>query len=248
MFDRTIYKSSVICNLATSNPEKELESQRVFQTLILIADDYGRGRLIPQVIRMEAFGTSPNVFSEITNEDILKWVEDIQSDGALEVYEVDGQKYYHLTGWSKYQHGKWRPRDSKIPSPPSEKKKRKVPKEKKEEKRREEKRRERKSPTICQESPNITKSLAIVEKKKQYLDCIFLTDAEHDKLKTRFSDSLPRALEVYDAWKTNTTKKKRDSIKSDYKSMLADWVYEKAGIPKQKQTITDKWEDGGGYE
>lgn len=81
-----------------------------------------------------------------------------------------------------------------------------------------------------------------IPEKTKYLDTVFLTDNEYQKLKTRYNSNLDRVLEIYDAWKTNTSEKKRNDIKSDYKSMLATWVKEKLDQEikmKPKQPIID---------
>lgn len=115
MFARDILKSSVMCKLAELNPEKELEAQRVFEVLILFADDYGRGRVVINAIKAEAFGGTPNTYAKVTNEDIVKWLETIKKEGAIEIYQVGNQQYYQMTGWAHYQRGKWYKKDSNIP-------------------------------------------------------------------------------------------------------------------------------------
>lgn len=120
MFTRDIFESSVMHNLGSSFPEYELEAQRVFECLILMVDDHGRGKLILQNIRMKAFVSAPNTFQKVSTELIRKWIEKLEIDGALEIYSIGGQEYYHLTGWDKYQSGKWYKKKSFLPSPPSE--------------------------------------------------------------------------------------------------------------------------------
>ena len=68
MIYRDIYESSIMHGLSESNPDYELESQRVFEALILSADDHGRGRLIYQNIRIKAFGSTPNRYIEMTSK------------------------------------------------------------------------------------------------------------------------------------------------------------------------------------
>ena len=118
MFSREIFKSSVMINLGRSYPEAALESQRVFETLILTADDYGRGRLIPEVIMVEAFVSAPAVLKIVTPDLIEAWISSIESQGAVITYEVDGDRYYQLTGWDTYQRGGWQKGNSNIPACP----------------------------------------------------------------------------------------------------------------------------------
>ena len=117
MIDRRIYKSKVMCVLADLNPEMELAAQRVFEILILYADDYGRGQVLPSAIRAEAFATTPNVFAKVTNDDIVKWIKQAEKEEAVKIYTQSGQEYYELTGWEFYQRGKWYKKQSNIPQP-----------------------------------------------------------------------------------------------------------------------------------
>lgn len=121
MFDREIFKSSVMVHLGHYNPNiSGLYAQRVFETLILRADDHGRGRLIPEIIKMEAFASVPGVYSDIEPSMIMAWIKQIEDQGALLRYEVDGEQYYYLTGWDKYQRGGWQRAKSLLPEPPQE--------------------------------------------------------------------------------------------------------------------------------
>lgn len=115
MFSREILKSSVMVKLGAQTDG--LEAQRVFETLILTADDHGKGRFIPAIIRGEAFISVPETFSKVTPEMIEIWCRQIEAEGALLIYEVGGQSYYKLTGWEKHQRGGWQPANSLLPDP-----------------------------------------------------------------------------------------------------------------------------------
>lgn len=122
MVHRNIYESSVCWTLSTKFPKYEgLKAQRVFEALIFLADDYGNGRFIPSMIRNKAFSSLPDVLMDVSDDDIIKWVETIQSvEKAVLIYEVNNQKYFTLTGWQHYQRGNWRPAETNIPFPPKE--------------------------------------------------------------------------------------------------------------------------------
>ncbi|MBU1067003.1 hypothetical protein KKE60_04420 [Patescibacteria group bacterium] len=108
----------MMVQLGCSNPGFGLEAQRVWETLILRADDYGRGKFLPGVIRAEAFGTVPDVFPTVTDELIISWVLQIEKEGAIQIYEHEGDKFYALTGWNRYQRGDWQRGESQLPEPP----------------------------------------------------------------------------------------------------------------------------------
>ena len=118
MFSKEIFQSSVMVRLGYDNGDLGLEAQRIFATLILKADDHGRGRLIPEIIRGDAFLSVPDVFAKVTPKMVMGWIEQIEGEGALIVYEADGQRYYVLTGWNKYQRGGWQKATSLLPDPP----------------------------------------------------------------------------------------------------------------------------------
>ena len=117
MFSREIFQSSVMVRIGYDNGEFGLEAQRIFETLILKADDYGRGRFIPEILRGEAFLSVPNSFTKVTPEMIIEWVGQIEKQGAIRIYEFNGEKYYELTGWNKYQRGDWQRGESLLPGP-----------------------------------------------------------------------------------------------------------------------------------
>lgn len=118
MFSKEIFQSSVMVRLGYDNGEFGLEAQRVFETLILMADDYGRGKFIPEKVRGQAFLSVPDVFSKVTPEMIVDWVKQIEGEGAIQLYDSDGEKYYALTGWNRYQRGDWQRGNSELPDPP----------------------------------------------------------------------------------------------------------------------------------
>jgi len=121
MISTGIYDSSVAWTLGQKNPGfMGLAAQRILEVLIFLADDYGRGRYIPGMIRIRAFSSIPEILDEITDADVETWLQQIESEGSVSTYEIDGQKYYTLTGWRYYQRGNWRPRPSNIPPPPWE--------------------------------------------------------------------------------------------------------------------------------
>lgn len=118
MFSREIFQSSVMVKLGCDNPGFGLEAQRIWATLILTADDYGRGKYIPGAIRGAAFGTTPDSFAKVNTEMIEKWTQQIVDEGALILYTIDGDQYFQLTGWNRYQRGDWQRGKSLLPAPP----------------------------------------------------------------------------------------------------------------------------------
>jgi len=118
MISTKIYECSIAVRLGSEAAGLlGLAAQRIFEMLILEADDFGRGRYLPSVLRMKAFLSTPGVIEEVTDAQVEEWIKIMADEGAVEIYDVNGQKYYSLTGWQHYQRGNWRPKLSNIPPP-----------------------------------------------------------------------------------------------------------------------------------
>jgi len=238
MISRDIYDSSVAWTLGTQLEGYDgLKAQRVWEALILLADDYGNGKLIPAMIRKKAFASVPDVEKDVTEDDIIKWINLIEAmEKAVLTYEYAGQKFYTLTGWEHYQRGNWRPEESNIPLPPkelfikyglsipnfilkaldkSEKSKLEVlGTELNEGKGREGNGKEGKERKEGKEEPPPALSDG---EKKRHLNSVYLTDGEYRDLRKRYgiqaTDSMIQDLELY-------MKSKNKSYDSHYDTIL----------------------------
>jgi hypothetical protein len=79
--------------------------------LILLADDYGRGRFIPEVMASQCFPftrESSRVFSEA-----LAILSDV---GFVTVYEVRSQRYFEIPNWDRHQKVD-KPGKPRVPAP-----------------------------------------------------------------------------------------------------------------------------------
>jgi hypothetical protein len=71
---------------------------RLFVSMILMADDYGNLRSCPAVLRAHAFwGT------DASRESVARARETLARVSLVSLYDVHGQNYAHITGWSKHQ-------------------------------------------------------------------------------------------------------------------------------------------------
>lgn len=84
---------------------------RLWISLIVYVDDYGRGDARPAVIKGSCFPLRSNV--------TLKSIEDalhqLSITGCISLYEVDGKAYLCLTNWENHQ--RIQTKRSKFPSP-----------------------------------------------------------------------------------------------------------------------------------
>ena len=69
---------------------------RTFVSLLLLADDYGNFRANPGRIAGAAFWAHEDV-------ELKPALERLSGVGLIRLYEVDGQRYGHITGWTKHQ-------------------------------------------------------------------------------------------------------------------------------------------------
>jgi len=80
------------------------------------ADDYGRLRAHPKYLRKEVFGYD----EDITAEDVAIMREHIIAHWKnILLYTVNGEEYFYIKNWDKFQKIRYRV-PSKLPPPPSE--------------------------------------------------------------------------------------------------------------------------------
>lgn len=79
--------------------------------LWLRADDYGRAIYLPKLIEGEVFPTE--------QVDVFALLGEVIQMGMIRTYEVQGQQYYQVPSWEKWQNPKYRAK-SPIPEPPEE--------------------------------------------------------------------------------------------------------------------------------
>lgn len=97
-------------SLSRVSPEAEL----TFDRLIVACDDYGRLDARPRVLKSELFPLR----DAFTPERVAVLVEELDREGCVLVYEVDGRPYLQLTGWEKHRGKGRRGPKSRFPAPP----------------------------------------------------------------------------------------------------------------------------------
>lgn len=68
--------------------------------LILMSDDYGNGRAHEQFIASQVwtYGDSQENLMKVS-----RGLQELKDCGFVEIYEVDGQSYFHVINWGKHQ-------------------------------------------------------------------------------------------------------------------------------------------------
>lgn len=84
---------------------------RVFVYLITYADDFGRGSADPELLRGKVFTR----LKGITETQIGDALHSLETEGMLDLYEVDGERYFQFRNWRKHQIP--RAKISKFPAP-----------------------------------------------------------------------------------------------------------------------------------
>ncbi len=78
--------------------------------LVLLADDYGNGRANPLQL-------AGKVFPGKVLEHTANALEELRAMNFVTLYEVDGQRYFHIRNWSKHQRVD-KPGAPRVPGPP----------------------------------------------------------------------------------------------------------------------------------
>lgn len=92
-----------------------IAAQLAFERLLLFADDEGRMKYNPKIIKSDVFP----LLDEITADDCADLVSEMIEVGLVSIYAVDGANYLHIAKFQKHQVIN-KPQKSKFPSPPGE--------------------------------------------------------------------------------------------------------------------------------
>ena len=200
---------------------------RLWIGLITQADDAGRGDARPAVIKGRVFP-----FRErLTVKDVGCSLRALADKGCIALYEIDGRSYFYFPNWSKHQ----RVRDCKPKYPePTEDSLRQVAADCGE---------ARQSAAIIQSNPIQSESESKSKRdsapaKHAYgeFDNVLLTDAELDKLKTRFTDWAER-IERLSQYLKNKPKKRYES---HYATILTWAAKDAKEDAERKQSATSR--------
>ena len=93
-----------------------LEAEVTFLHLVSVADDFGRFDGRPTVLLASLF---PTRMESISLEVLGRWLGELEVEGLVRWYAVDGRRYVVLPTWSKYQRPPRAVR-SKYPDPPED--------------------------------------------------------------------------------------------------------------------------------
>jgi len=89
-----------------------IHARFLWLALITLADDVGRGRAAPILLKARVFPVD-----QVELDQISRHLSEISGKGMIRLYEVEGNHYYDIPNWSKYQHLKYA-KESKLPSNP----------------------------------------------------------------------------------------------------------------------------------
>lgn len=214
------------------------DERLLFMGLISSADDEGYGRANPKLLRSSLFP-----YDDLRVSDLEKWLSRLGGLRLIVLYKVNGQAYYHLPNFSKYQTIN-RPTPSSCPKPEKEgctaahggltehslsthgaltehSRLKEI------EENRKEKKENRRSPLTPQGEGG-------AEKKQAYAEFVAMTPAEYEELERRVGKAgAKRCVEILDNYKGSKGK----SYKSDYRAILS-WViarYEEEPKPEPEE-------------
>jgi hypothetical protein len=91
-----------------------LEARLLFIGLLNLADDEGRLRGHPALIRGALFP-----YDDLTNAQVAGWLEELEAAGRIQRYQADGESFVWVRNFGKHQKID-HPSASKLPAPPAE--------------------------------------------------------------------------------------------------------------------------------
>ena len=98
-------------NSSQSLSRVSLEADLTFRALIVAVDDFGRLDARPGLLKALLFPLRESV----TAAKLEKWIGELDAEGCVRLYEVDGRRYLQLTGWEKHRGITKRAKSSKYP-------------------------------------------------------------------------------------------------------------------------------------
>lgn len=102
-------------SICTSDSIDELDffQESFFYRLLVSVDDYGNFDARPKIIRAAVFP-----LKDVSLKDIETALDALEKQGMLQFYTVNGRRYIHLTGWTRFQ--RLRNSKHKYPAPDSD--------------------------------------------------------------------------------------------------------------------------------
>lgn len=103
-------------NASRSLERVSMLADLTFRALILSVDDYGRTDARLHVLRALIFPTRP----EVTDKKLSGWLDELEAEGCIQRYAVDGVEYLCLPQWEKHRSNAKRGAKSRFPEPPAD--------------------------------------------------------------------------------------------------------------------------------
>jgi len=120
MISTSVLDSTVAQALWQGSKEKYPHAMLIFLALLSHADDWGRGKYSPYVVRGWAFNAAPSVRDSTSDEEVDGWVRIMCEEGTLALYgenKLGEPLYYAFPKWDMYQKLDYR-KISLLPEPP----------------------------------------------------------------------------------------------------------------------------------
>lgn len=103
-------------NASRSLERVSMLADLTFRALILAVDDYGRTDARLHVLRALIFPTRP----EVTDKKLSGWLDELEAEGCIRRYVVEGVEYLCLPQWEKHRSNAKRGANSRFPEPPAD--------------------------------------------------------------------------------------------------------------------------------
>lgn len=93
-----------------------LPARLTFQGLWCEADDHGRGIADPRLIVAAVWPLD----DDVTALEVESHLDELVKSGHIDLYHVDGERYYAVSSWEKHQSAAYRRGEALHPAPPAE--------------------------------------------------------------------------------------------------------------------------------
>lgn len=101
-------------NRSKSLARVSLQANLTFRALLLAVDDFGRGEADPEILKADLFLRQ----QDVTPAMVYGWVQELDREGCLRLYQVGGVEYVCFPNWEKHRGKSKRAGTSRFPAPP----------------------------------------------------------------------------------------------------------------------------------
>lgn len=89
-----------------------IQAEVTFMHAMSVADDQGRLEGDPMLLKADLFPLR----QDVSSDDLAHWLDELEVEGCIHAYSVDGVEYLHFPAWEDFQRLR-KPGEDRLPSP-----------------------------------------------------------------------------------------------------------------------------------